>query len=202
MGCGTLSNVCWYTHYFFLMSEPISIRPFIFNAPLVCLGLEFSMPHSNHGWFFLNKWRVSNFQWRCLDAKAWILEVIFQMLNTPISDTPTHLYFLWGDRKRSLQSTPAVSHWQTGEETLSYPPLPSPFLLEVHPHLSNPHFSLTIPPIWLASLFSLLYNKRNKGGRTTFPLPPTTERRRSGGNRPTGNPFQSCIAMQSKVSAC
>lgn len=78
--------------------------------------------------------------------------------------------------------------WDT---LISSSPLPL-FLLEERPHLFNPHFFLTLPPLWLASLFSLLFNKRNKGGRTTFPLSPLRQRRRRGGERPIDRPFQSC----------
>lgn len=111
----------------------------------------------------------------------------------PTSDTPTHLSFLWGDRKRSLQSTPAVSHWQTGEETLSYPPLPSPpFSLRYVLTSLTPTFSSQSPLSgWLVFSASSTTKETKEAGPLSL-SPPTRERRRSGGKRLTGHPFKSC----------
>lgn len=114
------------------------------NLPINLQISEFTCPHK----CLIDLLHKVYFQRSCLDATAWTLEVILQMVDTPFSANHSPVLPL-RTQKMSLQSTPAVFKL-TGEETHLLLSLFSPFphlssLLEVRLHLSNPHFFLTIP---------------------------------------------------------
>lgn len=84
--------------------------------------------------------------------------------------TQPYLSFLWGDRKEVWGKHQLFSKLTEGRRHLH--PLPSLFSSRYAlTSLTPTFFPSQFPPLWLAGLFSLLSNKRNKGGRVTFPFP-------------------------------
>lgn len=126
------------------------------------------------------------------------------MVGTPpLSHTHPHLSFLWGDRKGVCSKHQLSSNWQTGEETLSHPPLP----LLPSPLSSRYAFTSLTPTFSSQSLFSgwLVFSSSSSTKETKEAglLSLFSPLQREGGTRPADHPFQSCKEQaQQKVSAC
>lgn len=120
-----------------------------------------------------------------------------------LSHTHPHLSFLWGDRKGVCSKHQLFSNWQTGEETLSHPPLP----LLPSPLSSRYAFTSLTPTFSSQSLFSgwLVFSSYSSTKETKEAglLSLFSPLQREGGTRPADHPFQSCKEQaQQKVSAC
>lgn len=91
--------------------------------------------------------------------------------------------------RRKKRSQHQLSNGQKGEENSTPHHLHLPSLCSRYAFmpLTSP-FCLTIP-LWLAGFFILLFNKRNKGGRATFPLFPSAETSRRGAE---DHPIENC----------
>lgn len=142
-----------------------------------------------------------------MDANAWTLEVIFQMVGPSCSATPT----LTCPSSEEGEEKPVVntSCFPTDRQgrrhshlLLSLLSLPSPLSSRYAFTSITPTFSSQSPLLWLAGLFSLHFNKGDKGGRVAR-QPPLPCREKGGGGGAEHHPFQSCKEQpQQKVPAC
>lgn len=118
------------------------------------------------------------------------------MVDTPSSDTPTHLSFLWGDRKGVCSKHQLFSNWQTGEETLSHPPLHLPLLPSLPPLSSRYAFTSLTPtfssqsPSLVGRSFQPPVQQKKQRRQGHFPSFPPCREKKKWRTRPADHPFQ------------
>ena len=124
------------------------------------------------------------FQRKCLEAVACMLRDIFQMVDTPSYAKPTHLSFLWADRRGVCSQHQLFSNWHIGGDTLPTSPCPRPFPRSPQgtpSRLEPPLFPHTIPLSgWLVFTASSSTKETKEAGPLSLSFPSAESSKRGG----------------------